>query len=102
MSWRPVRRRRDEDTDTEFRRGTEEWYSFRWNDVNSVRGEIKTVRRVERTDWGALVTTNTVLTSTPTEFVVDANLDAYELDAQRGDPRVYSQSWHRRIPRDLV
>lgn len=93
---------RIEDTGSHIRRGTEEWYSFRWNDVNSVRGETRTVRRVEREDWGALVTTNTVLTSTPTEFVVDANLDAYELDDQRGDPRVFSQSWHRRIPRDLV
>ncbi|NUL43902.1 CocE/NonD family hydrolase [Cellulosimicrobium funkei] len=93
---------RIEDTGSHIRRGTEEWYSFRWNDVNSVRGETKTVRRVERPDWGAEVTTSTVLTSTPTEFIIDAELDAYELDAQRGDPRVYSQSWHRRIPRDLV
>ncbi|MEW1981892.1 CocE/NonD family hydrolase [Citricoccus sp. NPDC079358] len=93
---------RIEDTGSHIRRGTEEWYSFRWNDVNSVRGETRTVRRVEREDWGAEVTTSTVLTSTPTEFIIDAELDAYELDAQRGDPRVYSQSWHRRVPRDLV
>ncbi|WP_313823233.1 hypothetical protein [Citricoccus sp.] len=70
--------------------------------MNSVRGETRTVRRVEREDWGAEVKTSTVLTSTPAEFIIDAELDAYELDAQRGDPRVYSQSWHRRIPRDLV
>jgi hypothetical protein len=43
-----------------------------------------------------------VLTSTPTAFLVDAQLDAYELDDQRGNPRVYSQNWHRAIPRDLV
>ena len=91
-----------EETGSRIRRATNEWYSFRWNDVNSVRGETRTVRRVEREDWGALVTTRTILTSTPTEFVIDAQLDAHELDAERGDPRVFSQSWARRIPRDLV
>src|SRR5699024_2561167 len=34
--------------------------------------------------------------------VIDAQLDAHELDAERGYPRVFSQSWARRIPRDLV
>lgn len=53
--------------------------------VTSVRGE-----------------TRTVLTCTAEEFLVNAQLDAYELDAQQGDPRVYSQNWERRIPRDLV
>jgi len=93
---------RIEETGSRIRRATDEWYSFRWNDVTSVRGETRTVRRVEREDWGALVTTRTILTSTPTEFVIDAQLDAHELDAERGDPRVFSQSWARRIPRDLV
>ncbi|PRZ04083.1 hypothetical protein BCE75_1114 [Isoptericola sp. CG 20/1183] len=46
--------------------------------------------------------TRTVLTCTAEEFLVNAQLDAYELDAQQGDPRVYSQNWERRIPRDLV
>lgn len=91
-----------EETGSRVRRATNEWYSFRWNDVNSVRGETSTVRRVEREDWGALVTTRTILTSTPTDFVIDAQLDAHELDAEPGDPRVFSQSWARRIPRDLV
>lgn len=93
---------RIEETGSHIRRATNEWYSFRWNDVNSVRGETQTVRRVEREDWGAMVTTRTVLTSTPTDFVIDAQLDAYELDPQRGDPRIHSQNWHRTIPRDLV
>ena len=91
-----------DETGSRIRRATDEWYSFRWNDVTSVRGETRTVRRVEREDWGALITTRTILTSTPTEFVIDAQLDAHELDAERGDPRVHSQSWSRRIPRDLV
>ncbi|HEY4615672.1 MAG TPA: CocE/NonD family hydrolase, partial [Citricoccus sp.] len=91
-----------EETGSHIRRATHEWYSFRWNDVNSVRGETRTLRQIRRGDWGAEVTTRTVLTSTPTEFQIDAQLDAYELDEQRGNPRVYSQNWHRAIPRDLV
>ena len=43
-----------------------------------------------------------VLTSTPEEFLISAQLDAYELDPARGDPRVYSENWQRSIPRDLV
>jgi putative CocE/NonD family hydrolase len=93
---------RIDETGTEMRRVSNEWYSFRWNEVNSCRGETQTVRRLERDDWRVEVRTRTVLTSTPTEFVVSAQLDAYELDAQQGDPRVYSESWQREIPRDLV
>lgn len=91
-----------EETGSHIRRATHEWYSFRWNDVNSGRGETRTLRQIRRGDWGAEVSTRTVLTSTPTEFQIDAQLDAYELDDQRGNPRVYSQNWHRAIPRDLV
>lgn len=91
-----------EETGSRIRRATDEWHSFRWNDVTSMRGETRTVRRVVRGDWGALITTRTILTSTPTEFVIDAQLDSHELDDERGDPRAHSQSWSRRIPRDLV
>ena len=93
---------RIDETDTLIRRATSEWYSFRWNEVNSVRGETRTVRRFERDDWKVEVVTRTVLTSTPSNFHVNAQLDAYELDAGRGDPRVYSQNWQRAVPRDLV
>ncbi|WP_372698162.1 CocE/NonD family hydrolase C-terminal non-catalytic domain-containing protein [Arthrobacter sp. JSM 101049] len=90
------------ETGTEIHRISNEWYSFRWNEVNSVRGETQTVRRYERGDWRTEVDTRTVLTSTPMEFVINAQLDAYELDDQHGNRRVYSQNWQRSIPRDLV
>ncbi|EMY34504.1 hypothetical protein D477_009363 [Arthrobacter crystallopoietes BAB-32] len=93
---------RIDETDTVVRRATSEWYSFRWNEVNSVRGETRTVRRFEREDWNVEIVTRTVLTSTPSDFHINAQLDAYELDANRGDPRVYSQNWQRAVPRDLV
>jgi putative CocE/NonD family hydrolase len=92
-----------EDTGTVIHRDTREWYSFRWNDVTSVRGETRTVRRLENgDDWRVEVVTRTVLTCTATDFLINAQLDAYELDEAQGDPRVYSQNWQRRIARDLV
>ncbi|MBE1874121.1 CocE/NonD family hydrolase [Myceligenerans pegani] len=92
-----------EDTGTVIHRDTREWYSFRWNDVTSVRGETRTVRRLENgADWRVEVVTRTVLTCTATDFLINAQLDAYELDEEQGHPRVYSQNWQRRIARDLV
>ncbi len=94
---------RIEDTGTIIHRDTREWYSFRWNDVTSARGATRTVRRLENgDDWRVEVTTRTVLTCTTSDFLINAQLDAYELDEQQGHPRVYSQNWGRRIPRDLV
>ncbi|WP_170931983.1 hypothetical protein [Brachybacterium massiliense] len=49
-----------------------------------------------------MISTRTILTSTRDEFIIDAQLDAFELDSERGDPRVYSRNWERRIPRDLA
>ncbi|KAF0845387.1 CocE/NonD family hydrolase [Nocardia caishijiensis] len=96
-----------DDTGTSVRRATTEWFSFQDNDVTSVRGQTRTVRRLERDDWRTEVVTDTVLRCTAEEFVIDAQLDAYELEDSPADPRtlrnrVYSQNWHRRIPRDLV
>lgn len=96
-----------DDTGTVVRRATTEWFSFRGNDPTSVWGETRTVRRLEREDWRTEVTTHTTLRSTADEFIVDAELDAFELEDPHADPRtavkrVYSQNWHRRIPRDLV
>ena len=93
---------RIDETDTVVRRDTSEWYTFQRNDVNSVRGETRTVRRYERDDWRIEVLTRTVLTSTPEEFHVNAELDAYELDAEHGDSRFFADSWQLSVPRDLV
>lgn len=96
-----------DDVGTVVRRGTTEWFSYRGNDPESVWGETRAVRRLERADWRTEVTTHTTLRCTAEEFILDAEIDAYELDDPAADPRtvrkrVYSQNWHRRIPRDLV
>lgn len=90
-----------EETDTAVTRSATEWFEYRNNDVTSARGTTRTVRRVERGDWRIEVKTHTVLSSTSNEFILTAELDAYELD-DRGSRRVYAESWDRRIPRRLV
>jgi uncharacterized protein len=93
---------RIDETGTIVRRATDEWFSATGNHLTSVKGETKTIRRIQRDDWGVEVLTRTVLVSTPTDFVISAELDAYELGTVTGDPRVYAQTWHRTIPRRLV
>ncbi len=93
---------RIDETGTVVRLATNEWFSVCGNDVTTARGETRTERRLERDDWRVAVYTRTVLTCTETEFVLSAQVDAHELDAARGDPRVHSETWNRRIPRDHV
>lgn len=91
-----------EDTDTAIRRSTTECFSFTGNDVGSVRGETRTVRRIQRGDWHTEVETRTVLTSTATDFLVVAQLDAYDYVEPGGRRRIYSENFIRKIPRSLV
>lgn len=91
-----------DETDTAVRSNTTEWFSFCGNDPTSVRGETRTLRGLRRDGWDVEVTTATALTCTETDFVVTAQLDAYQSDARHGRRRVYAQSWTREIPRDLV
>jgi uncharacterized protein len=81
----------------EMQRKTLEWYSYRSDDFNSVRGETLWERGFRRGDWQVRTVTRTVLTSTPTDFLLHAQLDAYE-----GQRRVFSRNWDVSIPRDLV
>ena len=43
------------------------------------------------------VETRTRMRGTRDDFLIDAELDAYE-----GERRVFSRNWHAQIPRDLV
>jgi len=80
---------------TEVRRSTREWYSFREDDFTSARGETCTERGFKRDDWDVRINTRTVLTCTRHDFLIHAQLDAYQ-----DGYRVYSQNWDRVIPRD--
>lgn len=78
-------------------RRAHEQYSFTADDFGSIRGETDWILGFERDEWNVRTTTRTVLTSTATDFMLHAELDAYE-----GERRVVSKSWSTSIPRDLV
>ncbi|WP_274426151.1 CocE/NonD family hydrolase [Chelativorans sp. YIM 93263] len=83
--------------DLVVRRNTEEWYSFRDADFNSLRGVSYTERELRRDDWHISTTTRTELTSDAENFYIHARLDAYE-----DDRRIFSDNWDEKIPRHLV
>ncbi|MFP4479522.1 MAG: CocE/NonD family hydrolase [Desulfohalobiaceae bacterium] len=75
----------------------QEWYTFKYDDVDSARGETIWCRCFERGNWCVQTRTRTVLTSSATHFKLHAELDAYE-----GQERVFSRNWLCEIPRDHV
>lgn len=76
---------------------TTEWYSAVSNDLSTLRGRTRAIRGFRRKGWNVKTETHTLLTSTETHFVFQADLDAYEDDA-----RVFCRTWRRSIPRYLV
>ena len=88
---------RFDDIDLTLTRRSNERYSWAGDDVDSVRGEISWTMGFARGEWAVETHTRTVLTSTPTDFRLHAQLDAYERDE-----RVFAYSWRLTIPRDHV
>jgi len=88
---------RFDDIDLEVSEVADERYSSVGDDFGSVRGEVVWTSDFRRGDWQASTVTRTVLTSTVTDFLLHAQLDAYE-----GDERVVSLNWHTSVPRDHV
>ncbi|MEU0084489.1 CocE/NonD family hydrolase [Streptomyces sp. NPDC006274] len=77
-----------------------EKYSAVADDFTSVGGESSWTMRFRRDDrdgrdWDVRVETRTRLTSSETEFFVDATLDGFE-----NDRRVFSRTWNETLPRD--
>ncbi|WP_410586940.1 CocE/NonD family hydrolase [Amycolatopsis sp. lyj-23] len=89
--------RRFEEADLEISRDVRERYRWVADDFCSPVAETEWVVTFARGDWVARSETRTRVSCTGTEFVVDAQLDAYE-----GARRIVSRNWHERIPRDLV
>lgn len=75
----------------------QEWYTFRYDDFDSARGETVWYRRFQREKWWVQTRTRTVLTSSATHFRLHAELDAYQ-----GEERIFSRNWLCEIPRDHV
>ncbi|SNR55773.1 hypothetical protein SAMN06265360_11015 [Haloechinothrix alba] len=78
-------------------RRVDEKYQSVADDFDSVQGSIDWNIGFERDDWRVHTTTHTTLSCTPAEFVLHAQLDAYE-----NGERVFSRNWHSTIPRDNV
>ncbi|SIO12520.1 hypothetical protein SAMN05444722_0519 [Rhodovulum sp. ES.010] len=74
-----------------------EWYSAQGDDFLSPRGETRLLRGLKRDDWAVRTEARTVLTSTPAEFRISADLDAWE-----DGNRVFCRSWNLSLPRDFV
>lgn len=85
------------DTGTEVHRCAREYYTTVGNDFASARGETMTESSFQRDDWHTEVYTRTVLSCTETDFIIHAQMDAYE-----GQYRVFSKNWESTIPRDLL
>ncbi|MGH6931583.1 MAG: CocE/NonD family hydrolase [Dongiaceae bacterium] len=74
-----------------------EEFSIRDDDPISARAEITNIRNLSRGDWRIRTITHTVMRATESEWLVDAQLDAYE-----GDSRFVSRSWSVRHKRDCT
>jgi uncharacterized protein len=85
------------DIDLEVRTAVEERYSYNDDEHDTLRGETHWERTFARGDWRVHTIARTIMTSDAAHFIVRADLDAYE-----GDVRVYTRSWNRRIPRNLL
>ncbi len=72
-------------------------YTIRPDDPLSARAEVTWDVGMRRDDWRVRTKTHTVMTSTATEFLVHASIDAFD-----GDTRIFSRNWDCRIPRDQL
>jgi putative CocE/NonD family hydrolase len=79
--------------------GSAREHEFRIHDGDplSAWGQTRWVKEIGRGDWKTRAVTKVTMTSTKEDFVLKAELDAYE-----GEERVYSNNWSQVIKRDLV
>lgn len=88
---------RFEDIDLDVARRVVERYTSVADDFTSPRGDVEWSMTFSRGGWEARTVTRTVMTCTPTDFEVFAQLDAYE-----GERRTFSRNWQETFPRDLL
>ena len=75
----------------------EEFFSIHPDEPNSARCDITWTENFSRGDWEISSRTNTVLTSTPTHFNLEAKLEAWH-----GDNLEHEQVWKKSFKRKLV
>jgi len=82
------------DIDLQVHRRTEEKYSYRAFDHNSLKGEVTVTNRFERGDWKPRCEVRTTLTCDRENFYLHADLDAY-----LGEERIFCKSDSYTVPR---
>jgi len=74
-----------------------ERYTIRDGDPLSLKVHIERTLELQRGQWRVRVETRSTMTADATNFYLSNHLDAYE-----GNTRVFTRSWTRAIPRNLV
>lgn len=75
----------------------EEFFSIHPDDPNSAKCDITWTEKFSRGQWEVSSRTQTVVTSTPTHFNLEAKLEAWE-----GTQIAHEQAWRRSFKRNLV
>ena len=75
----------------------DEYFTIYPDDPNSASVDLTWTESFARGDWRVSSRTHTRMTSTPTHFIVVA-----ELEAREGDELVHSQTWQREFARNQV
>ncbi|TDC47386.1 CocE/NonD family hydrolase [Actinomadura sp. KC345] len=88
---------RIDDIGMEIARRAVETYGWTGDDFTSVFGDVEWRMAFSRGEWDVSTVTRTKLTSTETDFIIHAELDAYE-----SDRRVHSRNWAITIPRNQL
>ena len=83
--------------DLEVGQSSVQRYSIEDDDPTSARVEIAWTVTRARGAWRIRTATRTVMTCTREAFLIAATLEAFEADR-----RVFSRTWDRAVPRDLV
>ncbi|MDF9797643.1 putative acyl esterase [Catalinimonas alkaloidigena] len=88
---------RIEELDLEVSNYNKENYYVRNDQLNTLKGEVVWKKSMKRQDWEISTHARTILTSDRDYFKLYAELDAYE-----GERRIFTETWKRKIPRNLV
>jgi len=72
-------------------------FVIRDDDPLSARAEVKLRSALRRGDWSTRISVRTAFHATKESFELEAELVAHE-----GETRVFSRTWNRSVPRDLV
>jgi hypothetical protein len=72
-------------------------YRIKADDPLSAAAYFTWKRKYTRGSWGVWSETRLKVSSTAADFLIEANLDAYE-----GDRKAHTQNWNLKVPRKLV